>query len=253
MVQHNVGEAYQDSRSPEDITFEPDLSIDALAETLVALANSRGGTLLLKLDDSELEEAIAEGLDRLRAAALRAEPVLILPLPAMMDATTLGVNVPPGLSHVFALDGRFLARDGLANRALTPRELRRLLIERADLNYEEELAIGATLDDLNWRAVEAYATRIGGSDALSVLSQRGCVARGSGESGWTPTHAGLLLFRKDPQRYIRGAFITAVRFAGVQISDTFSRQDISGTLSEQIFPAETCFLGNLRRGIPHCR
>src|SRR5258708_27031215 len=167
----------------------------------------------------------------------------------MLDATTLVVNVPPGLSHVFALDGRFLARDGLANRALTPRELRRLLIERADLNYEEELAIGATLDDLNWRAVEALATRIVSSDAMSVLSQRVCVARRSGESGWTPTIAGLLLFGKDPQRYIGGAFITAVRYAGVQMNDTFTRQDISGTLPEQIFQAETFLLDNLRRGV----
>src|SRR5258708_13439927 len=101
MVQHNVGEAYEDSSSPEVITFEPDLSIDALAETLVALANSRGGTLVLKLDGSELEEAIAEALDRLRAAALPAEPVLILPLPAMMDATTLSVTIPPGVPPAF--------------------------------------------------------------------------------------------------------------------------------------------------------
>src|SRR5258708_34059893 len=104
----------------------------------------------------------------------------------MLDATTLVVNVPPGLSHVFALDGRFLARDGLANRALTPRGLRRLLIERADLNYEEELAIGATLDDLNWRAGETYGARIAAVDAASGVRHRRSRVEASGACSGEP-------------------------------------------------------------------
>src|SRR5579859_947254 len=179
MEPYNASDVYEDSSRETNrnssrhhvVTLDVEISADDLAETLVALANSHGGTLLLKLDgtvgETASDEVFADAVDRLREAALRTEPVLILPLPELLDSTTLVVTVPPGLSHVFAVDGRFLARDGESNRALSPRELRRLLIERADLSYEEELAADTTLDDLNWRAVEAYATRIGSSDAHS--------------------------------------------------------------------------------------
>src|ERR1041385_5339740 len=66
-------------------------------------SNSRGGRLLLELGDLSVEEAI----DRVRLASLRADPTLILPLPIVMDDTNLAVTVPQGLSHVFALDGRY--------------------------------------------------------------------------------------------------------------------------------------------------
>jgi ATP-dependent DNA helicase RecG len=222
-----------------------DQAILDLAETLVAMANSRGGTFTLPLGDLNVVDAI----DRVHLASLRADPTLILPLPVLIDEANLAITVPHGLSHVFALDGRYLTREGEINRTLAPRELRRLLIERGDLSYEEEVSAGATLDDLDWQAVESYAARLvrDRTAAQSVLAQRGCIVFRDGE--WVPTNAGLLLFGRDPQRFIRGAFITAVRFAGVEMSDTFTRQDISGTLPEQIIQAETFLLDNLRRGV----
>ena len=222
-----------------------DQTIIGLAETLVAMANSHGGTLLMELGDLSIDDAI----DRVYMASMRAEPTLILPVPVVTDDTNLAVTVPQGMSHVFALDGRYLIRDGETNRTLAPRELRRLLIERGDLSYEEEVTNGATLDDLDWQAAESYAARLlrDNTSAQSVLVQRGCIVLRNGE--WVPTNAGLLLFGKDPQRFIRGAFITAVRFAGTEMSDTFTRQDVTGTLPEQIIHAETFLLDNLRRGV----
>src|SRR5690349_7844757 len=129
-----------------------------IAETLVALANSQGGVLRLDLGSASIEEAI----DRVREASLRADPALILPQP-VVDGAFLVVTVPRGLPHVFALDGRYLSRSGGVNRPLPPRELRRLLIERGDLSYEEEVASGATLDDLDWLKADAYARRLKGA------------------------------------------------------------------------------------------
>lgn len=221
------------------------ISIVGLAETLVAMANSRGGTLIMDIGQGSLEDA----LDRIREASLLADPTLILPMPMPLDETTLAVTVPRGLPHVFAVDGRYLSRDGDVNRALSPRELRRLLIERGEMSYEEEVAQGATLADLNWRGVEAYTSRLMGNGASveAVLAQRGCIVQRDGV--WAPTNAGILLFGKDPQQFFRSAFITAARFAGHEMSDIFTRQDVSGTLPEQILQAETFLLDNLRRGV----
>ncbi len=216
-----------------------------IAETLVALANSQGGILRLELGRATIEEAI----DRVREASLLADPALILPQP-VVDGTSIVVTVPHGLPHVFALDGRYLSRSGGVNRPLSPRELRRLLIERGDLSYEEEAANGAALDDLDWSKVEAYARRLKGSGSESpgdVLARRGCIIRR--DDNWQVTNAGLLLFGKDPLRFIRGAHITAVRFAGPTMGDVFTRQDITGTLPDQILRAETFLRDNLRTGV----
>jgi ATP-dependent DNA helicase RecG len=221
-------------------------SVSYLAETLVAMANSRGGTLQLALGESSIEDAI----DLVREASLRADPALILPQPQMINDTTILVTVPPGLPHVFSLEGRYLSREQGANRPLTPRELRRLLVERGELSYEEEVAHGASLDDLDWFKVEAYVRQLKSGERESIrdlLVRRGCVVARDG--GWLPTNAGILLFGKDPTQFIHGAHITAVRFAGTEMGDVFTRQHITGTLPDQIRSAEAFLIDNLRRDV----
>ena len=53
---------------------------------------------------------------------------------------------------------------------------------------------------------EAYAaglSGIGETDVRRVLTRRGCLLNHNGEL--RPTNAGILLFGKDPQRFVRGA------------------------------------------------
>jgi ATP-dependent DNA helicase RecG len=225
-------------------SFPADIEAGILAEMLVAMANSRGGTLLLDLGSTSLEDAI----DRVREASLLADPTLILPIPALVDDTSLAVIIPQGLSHVFSLDGRYPTREDDVIRPLSPKELRRLLIERGDLSFEEEITAGAALDDLDWHKVEAYARWIAGRESeQELLVRRGCLAIRNGNL--LPTNAGILLFGKDPQRFMRGANITAARFGGSEMGDIFTRQDIAGTLPDQIHQAETFLLDTLRRGV----
>lgn len=231
--------------------------VGTLAATLAALANSQGGTLLigvvgpagsvLGVRDS------ASTVDRVLEAALAIEPPMILALPrveTLRGQPVVVVTVPPGMPHVYAYEGRYLRREGAENVPLKPPELRRLIMERGEASFETEIAHGATLDDIAWPKAEAFVsslTGLGDSDAKSVLFKRGCLALVNGELH--PTNAGILLFGKEPQRFVRGAEITAARFAGETMSDTFSRQDIRGTLPEQIRRAETFLVDHLRKGV----
>jgi ATP-dependent DNA helicase RecG len=85
------------------------------------------------------------------------------------------------------------------------------------------------------------------SSVEKVLLKRGCLIQEG--KHLRPTTAGILLFGKDPQRYIPGAEIIAVRFAGTTMSDSFTRQDITGTLPDQIRRAETFLIDHLRREV----
>jgi ATP-dependent DNA helicase RecG len=55
-----------------------------------------------------------------------------------------------------------------------------------------------------------------------------------------------LLFGKDPQRWLPNVTILAARFSGASLADRFLKQEIGGTLPEQIRQAEAFVRQNLR-------
>jgi ATP-dependent DNA helicase RecG len=231
--------------------------IDAIAANLTAMANTQGGMLVIGIVGPTATligvRDVENVLDRLIQASLSIEPPLIIPMPRALrlnDRPVVVAQIPPGMPHVYSLDGRYLIRTGTDNSALKPRELRRLLIERGEVSFETDFARGASLDDLDWERVRAYVTGLGGlpdSGAETLLLRRGCLTEQEGRL--RPTNAGILLFGKDPQSVLRGAEITAARFAGETMSDTFTKQDIIGNLPDQLRRAETFLIDNLRRGV----
>lgn len=232
-------------------------SASDIAETLAGMANARGGVLVLGVtpradrpvgvDDAE------NAVSRVLEAALSITPPLIIPFPQMVHvkgSPMIAVVVPRGMSHIYALEGRYLTRDGARNMPLVPQRLRRLLLERGDVSFESEPAHHARRDDLDWEQVETYAFGLSGMSGAApeqVLIKRGCLVSRDGEL--RPTNAGILLFGKDPQQFLRGSDITVARFAGKEMGDVFTRQDLTGTLPQQIRRAETFLVDTLRRGV----
>jgi ATP-dependent DNA helicase RecG len=228
-----------------------------LAETLVAFANSEGGTLLVGVDArSGVPQGLADpdaALDRALEAALATDPPLIIPLPcieAMDGKPVLVVVVPPGLPHVYSYKGKYLVRDGANNRPLTPRQLRRLMMERGAASFEAQVPDGAGLGDLDPDRAEHYLSGLGGLPAAGreeALLRRGCLVRTGTEL--QPTYAGLLLFGREPQRWVRSAEILVARYAGTAMGDSFIKEEVRGTLPEQIRHAEAFVAANMRRGV----
>lgn len=236
------------------IGLNADASRESIAEALMAFANTRhGGTVMLGVNAHGQPEGLTEAvpvLDRVLQAALSLTPALIIPLPRVTDIHGRRVviaQVPAGMSHVYSLDGRYLVRDGTSIIPLAPSALRRLLIERGEVTFEAEPAYDLTGEALDWERAQQYAATIGERDPEQALIQRGCAVR-MGDV-LRPTHAGVLLFGRDPRRILRGSEITAVRFAGTMMGDTFTRQDITGTLPDQIRRAETFLRDHLRKGV----
>lgn len=234
--------------------FPEDVSAQALAETLAALANSEGGQVLVgispragRVQGLSDSEAV---LDVVFQAALLADPPLILPLPVVEDVEgrdVVRVVVPAGLPHIFTVGGRYLGRDGRHTAPMAPGLLRRKLVERGVVQFEARIPPGATLADLDEALVDGYAQRIQRSrdeDPHRLLLRRGCLAM-DGQS-LLPTLAGLLLFGKEPQRWAPNALVLAARFSGPAISDAFLKQEIAGPLPQQLNQAEAFFRENIR-------
>ncbi|MFL5803510.1 MAG: RNA-binding domain-containing protein, partial [Roseiflexaceae bacterium] len=116
-----------------------------LAETLAALANAQGGTVVVGSGGrgrgkGRAVEHPSEGLGDLDAArdaaldaALLCTPPLVIPLPAVArhgEVSLLLISIPPGLPHVYSVHGKYLRREGPADQPIPPAALRKLLLER---------------------------------------------------------------------------------------------------------------------------
>ncbi|RME73639.1 MAG: transcriptional regulator, partial [Chloroflexi bacterium] len=232
---------------------EADLSW--IADTLAAFANGRGGVLILGVSDSGRPRGLSDPetvLDRTLEAVFSCDPPLIIPLPAQVTIdgkTLLVVEVPPGLPHVYQAGHHYPVRQGAENVTLSTRDLRRLMLARGQISYERQPAEGAKMFDIDWPRVAQYVDNVPALAADSeedALLKRGCVIKD--EAGnLHPTNAGILLFGRDPSRFIPSAEIIVVRYAGLQMTDTFVREDIQGPLPDQIRRAEAFVVSNLQR------
>jgi ATP-dependent DNA helicase RecG len=251
--------------------YPEDVPVARLAATLVGMANSSGGVVVLGVSPHSGQMlGLAEPeamIDRVFQAALLADPPLVLPLPQEQrvgQVRLLLVTVPPGLPHVYNLEGRYLGREGAQTNPLPARRLRQLLLERGAVQFESQSPPDATLDDLDPQQVAAYLAALqlpAGELSEVVLLRRGCLQRVRPEPStaaptaptaptaprYRPTYAALLLFGRRPQQWLPSAVILAVRFAGTTFGDQFIKQEIGGSLPEQLRQAELFLRDNLRQ------
>ena len=244
--------------------FPEDVPVSRLAAALVGMANSLGGTILLGVAPRSGEliglRDVESSVDRLFQAALLVDPALVLPIPQHLTVRLpnrtspcdiLSVTIPGGLPHVYSLDGRYLGREGSQTNPLSARALRALLVERGAIQFESRISQDATLADLDPLQVEAYREKVVTSGFIpaslgweELLLRRGCLKRVDGVL--QPTYAGLLLFARVPQQWLPNATVLAGRFPGLALSDVYIKQDIAGTLPDQLRQADAFVSSNLK-------
>lgn len=264
--------------------FPSETQVSRLAAVMAGMANSAGGTILLGIAPRSTQVLGAPDpeatLDLVFQACLLVDPPLVLPVPQVLltssSRSTTGlpvgsvealrkvvsVTIPAGLPNVYSLDGRYLGREGTQTNPLPARRLRQLLLERGVVQFETLSPPTAAFSDLDDQKAAAYVKGLdlpGEGDLVQVLSQRGCLRPASRDeprseaskrepsSECMPTYAGLMLFGKRPQQWLPSAGILAARFAGPNLTDQFIKQDIHGSLPDQLRLAEAF----IRDHLPH--
>jgi ATP-dependent DNA helicase RecG len=199
-----------------------------LARELVAFSNFEGGVVLLGVEDDGSVSGITRSDPEqfvMNACRDKVRPGLIPFYEVIKDVEpgkdVAAVRVSRGLDvHTVWHDNKnaYFIRVGTQSREPTSEELSRLFQQRGSLRAELRPVSGATFADLDRRRLKNYFARIRQQD----------VPDDDDEAAWATllfnteimvedgiTVAGVLLFGRNPNRFLPQAGIDAVAFLGI--------------------------------------
>ena len=233
---------------------------DELADELAAFANARGGVLVLGVAE-ETRHAVGvpedrqEDVERYVSEIVQGsvEPPLYpdiiwceLPDAIGRLQPVLRVEVERSL-FVHRSPGGYLRRVGSSRRRLETESLARLFQQRSQerlIRFDEQIVTGASFGDLDPALIDRFRPPRGPDDR-ETLARMLAIAAPDETGEPVPTVTGVLLGAKEPERWLRHAYIQAVAYRGASVSESLDSlyyqidaRDIFGPLDLQV--ADAC-------------
>ena len=228
----------------------------AFADELAAFANTRGGTLVLGVDDTtrrvsgipldELDvvegwvrgicnDSIEPALDAdIYKTELEGEDGRVVPI--------IRIEIPRSL-FVHQSPGGYYRRLGSSKRKMAPEVLARLFQERSQsriIRFDETVVPGTTPGDLDYALTRRFLREDLTDEGVTESAARKLRVVAD-DDRYAPrlTLAGILLCTREPQRWLPHAYVQAVSYAGERTDVEYQTdaRDIGGPLDEQVAEA----------------
>ena len=231
----NRDQLFEKLRNGEDskVEFKRDQVANyGLAKELVAFLNLAGGTVLLGVeDDGSISGVSRDRIEEWVAEVCRSkiEPPVVPVMSWVRDAApgqdVLAVSVTTGPDKPYARvhNARkcYYIRVGSTSREASREELARMYQASGRLHYGMQPVPGAGFDALDWRRLTEYLTRVLAGDAPDLDDRAGweqllynLELMTEYDEGHVATVNGILLFGKQPGRYLPQSGVRAVCYAG---------------------------------------
>ena len=214
---------------------------DALAAALVAFANTDGGILIFGVTDDRRIVGVKD-VDRLmqqvdQVAFQNCHPPLTViqeTVPVDEEKVVLIVRVPKGDMRPYQTrQGDYYIRTTSGKRRASRQELLRLFQAATSFFFEETLVTQASLDDLDLVTFRRFRDSVVVEDFPvddeQLLVNWRLVREHEGKR--CPTVAAVLLFGREPQRFLPYAYVTAARIPGTDTAaEPFDVKRLEGSL-----------------------
>ncbi len=246
-------------KEKESVELKASLSlINEVIEAVSGFANTKGGKIVIGIDDAERIVGVQIGKGTIENLANRiaqnTDPK-VHPRISVKDVESkkiIVIEVKESLDRLVLAFGRPFKRVGKSTMRIGKDEYERLIVEKHKerLQFDKQICEEADLEDMDGRKVKAYLklrekNRNVSSKIKMPLSQ--FLVNVKAVINKKPTNAGILFFGKNPLKFISHAQLRLVRIKGIRIyGNTLDRLDCSGTLWEMVNQAEDFIRKNIR-------
>ena len=233
------------------------------ADGLAALANSRGGTVVLGVDDKtrRIQGIPLDGMDTLERWVRdicndSVKPALDADILKMELESTEGRLVPvlridvARSLFVHKSPGGYFRRIGSSRREMAPEVLARLFQERSQsriIRFDESVVPGTAPSDLHYSLTRRFlhgdvadepstSSPEDSPEASEDTLRKLCIVTDDADGDARLTLTGVLLCTPEPQRWLPHAHIQAVSYAGERSDADYQTdaRDIGGPLDRQV-------------------
>ena len=221
------------------------------ADELSAMANGRGGTMVLGVDDQS-REVLGIPLEHLDIVEGWVRDIcndtVKPPLDADICKLTLGDSTGRSVPviridlarslFVHKSPGGYFRKIGSSKREMAPDALARLIQERSYsrlIQFDETVVPGTAPSDLHYALARRFTLGDPTEDTLRKLR----IMANDDDGAEKLTIAGVLLCTPEPQRWLAHAYIQTVSYAGERTDTDYQTdaRDITGPLDEQVVEA----------------
>lgn len=212
-------------------------SISKLDREMVAFANAMGGSVYLGIDDDGRITGFAADnrvISQIHDIARNCDPPLRIQI--AKHPGVIEVIVREGADKPYRCQSGFYLRVGPNSQKLTRDEIVAFAVGEGKIRFDEQFnpafdhgkdfSIEAYRDFLRlWRiAVEC--------DPEDVLISMNVAEKQKGDI--LVRNAAILFFAENPQRFFPEAYVTAIRYGGLDRTSIIDRKDMRGTLISQV-------------------
>ena len=240
------------------------LSRKDFADELAAFANTRGGTVILGVDDKTrkvtgipldsldvVEGWVREICDDSVTPSLDAD-IYKLDLQGTAGGAVPVIRIEISRSlFVHRSPGGYFRRLGSSKREMSPEVLARLFEQRSQsriIRFDESVVPNTTIGDLDYALTRRFLREKLADEGVTEEHARKLRVVADDDQGVSRlTLAGVLLCTREPQRWLPHAHIQAVSYAGERTDIDYhtDARDIGGPLDEQVAEALHFVLRNM--------
>ena len=239
----------------------------ALAKTACAFANGGGGTIIIGVRDKDraivgLEEGEIPVLEEKVANILHTtvEPMVAsyITVHNLEGMLILKVDIFPGSMKPYHLKGSdevegTYIRVGSTNRKADMETIEELRRQRMNICFDEVAVLEAREEELDHENIKYYLRkRLEVRDIPETEITRDFLVKirtlKKIDDHAYPTVGGVLLFSKDPTKYLSNAVVKCARFKGQEMDDFLDQKEVVGPLFKQVEEVIAFFRRNVRRG-----
>jgi ATP-dependent DNA helicase RecG len=248
----------------QTIEFKPENVPQAeLSEAIAGFANADGGVILIGVRDNQALAGVADVkgiIFRVYAAARTITPRLdeaiqVDEVPVEGQRIVV-VQDPDDCMGTYLAGSSYRIRQGAKNVLMSAQAVAEHVRLRGALPFDQQQLPGTSAADLDEARLRAFLRQRPGDlhngvdlAAPAVRDRlRNLHILGEEAQGVHLTVAGLLMFGREPQRWLPQAVLQCARFLGTGVSRFLDRTELMGTIDQQIEVGMDFIARNIRHG-----